>query len=232
VLVRARGRVEFNFFLIKIEAWQPHLHLQQMPRTLLFDTETTGLPAFRNADVFQHVKFWPDIVSICWRVYDGMTLVKAEYHIIRPDDWLIPAESVKFHGITQERAQKEGKPLIHVLEDLKQDLLTMNLVVAHNLEFDKNVLFHAYYWRLNDDPRVFWPSRAEFCSLQKSKWEMKLPGKYPKSTDPYKMPSLDELYTDTFNEPAPENAHSADRDVSVLAAIMRQRWPSLMMLAQ
>ena len=201
---------------------------QPQPQTLIFDTETTGLPRFRNADVFENPMFWPDIVSICWSVYQGTKFIKREYHIIKPGSWTIPAESVKFHGITQDQAINEGKPLADVLAALKTDILSSYCVIAHNLEFDKKVLFHAYYWRLNEDPRTFWPLAAEFCTLQKSMWELKIPGKYPKASDPYKMPSLDELYVATFDEPPPPNAHSADRDVMVLEQIIMKRWPSLL----
>jgi len=56
----------------------------------------------------QRANNWPDLVSICWLVFEEAKQVKKEYHIIKPQDWTIPAESVKFHGITQEKAMAEG----------------------------------------------------------------------------------------------------------------------------
>lgn len=201
---------------------------QKQVQLLIFDTETTGLPRGpRGTSVFENPLNWPDIVSICWTVYHGSKFFKREYHIIRPAGWDIPAESVKFHGITQDMALTKGEPLADVLAVLKKDIQESTRIIAHNLDFDKNVLFHAFYWRLSEDPRLFWPTPAEFCSLRQSMGELKIPGKYPSKQDPYKMPSLDELYVATFDEPAPPNAHSADRDVMVLEQILLTRWPQL-----
>jgi hypothetical protein len=68
--------------------------------------------------------------------------------------------------------------------------------------------------------------------LEKSKNELKLPARYPKPWDMYKMPRLDELYEATFKEPAPAGAHRADRDVEVLEKIVWARWPDLFIVKQ
>lgn len=52
-----------------------------------------------------------------------------------------------------QQAIKEGRPLLNVLQELKSDLENSEAVVAHNMRFDKNVLFNAYKWRLNQCPR-------------------------------------------------------------------------------
>jgi len=198
-----------------------------MPYTLIFDTETTGLPVDKRKDALKRRGNWPDLVSICWSLFDRDVKVSENYFIICPDGWTIPDETAAFHGISQEMAMREGKPLAEVLALLRQDIEKASRLIAHNLEFDKNVLFNAYAWRLQTDPRSFWDEAKEFCSLQTSKNEMKIPGKFPKSNDPYKMPKLDELYQDTFGEPAPANAHNAKRDMDVLAKIIWKRWPML-----
>lgn len=189
---------------------------------LYFDTETTGLPKDKKVDALLASVNWPDLVSISWMLCNGEEIVKKAYYIVRPQGWTIPAESSKIHGITQEVAEG-GTPLAEVLELFKQDLLRASQVIAHNMHFDKNVVFHSYAWRLRVDPRTFWPS-AELCSMIKAKEEMKLPGMYPRSKDPYKMPKLDEVYVDTFHECPPANAHSANRDVEVLQKIVCKRW--------
>lgn len=192
--------------------------------TLIFDTETTGLPKKKYINALEEKGNWPEIVSICWHVYEGRELMKKVHYIIRPQGWSIPEESVKFHGITQERADTDGRPLLEVLKEFRVDIENAMRIVTHNLAFDKNIIFNAYYWHLDMNPRAFWPEGADFCTMENTKWELKLPSKYPRSNDPYKNPSLDELYVATFNEPAPENAHSADRDTEVLQKIYWKRW--------
>jgi hypothetical protein len=55
--------------------------------------------------------------------------------------------------------------------------------------------------------------------------ELKIPS--PNGYADYKWPKLDELYTATFNEAPPANAHSADRDVDVLQKIYWTRYNTL-----
>lgn len=210
----------------------PYLQKQiydQMVRTIVFDTETTGLPMNRYLDALHSPGIWPDIVSICWWVYEGKELVKKENHIIYPDKWEIPESSIKIHGITYMKAQTDGVPLGTVLADFRADLTGVDHIIAHNLMFDKNVVFNAYKWRLGQDPTLFWPMNAEFCSGERSKAELKMPARYPKPGDLYKMPRLDELYEHTFHTPAPSGAHNAERDVDVLQQIVWARWPSMNM---
>jgi DNA polymerase III epsilon subunit-like protein len=204
-----------------------------MPYTLFFDTETTGLPIDQKVDALQVKGNWPDLVSISWSLYEGENCVKRASHVIKPQGWEIPEDSVRFHGITTEMAAATGALLADVLGEMREDILRSNRIIAHNMAFDKNVLFNAFAWRLGKDARKFWPSTsgpkgADFCSLQTAKDELKLPSKYPNSKDPYKMPGLDELYRATFNEEPPSGAHNAERDVRVLEKIVLTRWKDIM----
>jgi len=197
--------------------------------TLFFDTETTGLPIDRRVPALENEINWPQLVSLSWSLWEGGECVKRESHLIRPKGWTIPPSSTLLHGITQELAEANGSSLENALDSIRKDIMRCSKIVAHNMEFDRNVLFHAFAWHLRKDPRKFWPpASAEFCSQTTAKNELKLPFPNGKSSynsnDPYKMPGLDELYRATFNEPAPPSAHSSDRDVEVLEKIYWARW--------
>ena len=195
-----------------------------MVKIIVLDTETTGLPREKKIGALESNRNWPDLVSICWHIYEDKELQRAEYHIIRPEGWRIGASSTNIHGIDHATALRDGEKLLEVLTLFKNDLANVYVIAAHNLHFDKNVLFHAYKWRLGIDPRGFWPADADFCSAEEAKDEMKLV--FPESRTPgmYRFPRLDELYQDTFRRQAPANAHNAERDVQVLAAILWERW--------
>jgi len=196
-----------------------------MTRVLFFDTETTGLPKDKYVGAEYEKNNWPDLVSISWQFYYGDELKRKESFIVQPDGWVISEEVSKIHGITQEMANDKGETLGHVLGLFRLDLEYCDMLVAHNIDFDKNVLLNAYKWRLNMNTS-FWPHKKEFCTAQNSKADLKLPSrqKVPNPKDPYKMPRLDELYEATFGEPAPSNSHSSERDVEVLQKIFWARW--------
>jgi DNA polymerase III epsilon subunit-like protein len=192
-------------------------------RILFLDTETTGLPVNKWKSADKMPKNWPDIVSVAWQIYEDKKLVSKQYFLIKPEGWLIHPESTKIHGITQIDAETNGYDFESVMNTLKDDLTTCDTVVAHNLEFDKNVIYNAYIWRLNDQPTRFWP-KNEICTMNKSETELKLPQTYPNSKKLYKSPRLDELYYATFNSYPEKAAHNSERDVEVLASIFWKRW--------
>ena len=194
-----------------------------MTRIVFLDTETTGLPKYRNAPALQAPNVWPEIVSVAWLVYENSQLVSSSYAIIKPQGWIIPADSIKIHGITQERAEKDGRKLSFILKELSNDLENAKAVVAHNLEFDKNVLFNAYNWHLDTNPLHFWPG-IDICTMAKSTDELKLPSKFPTSYRPYKPPSLLELYEGTFPGKKFEGQHNSLKDTEALAKIYWARW--------
>lgn len=197
-----------------------------MTKILFFDTETTGLPT-RRASPLTSKYVWPEIVSISWQLYEDKNLVSKETFIIKPDGWAIPPASIKFHGITNEYAKQNGSPIIDIMKHFKKIIIESDFIVAHNMDFDKNVIFHAFKWRVGENPLLFWDEKKEVCSMVMAKNELKIPSKYPKPNDLYSFPGLDVLYTATFDEPAPPKPHSSDRDTEVLQKIVFKRWPEL-----
>ncbi len=193
-------------------------------RIVFFDTETTGLPKDRTLNALLGRGNWPDLVSISWIVCDQGKQVKKESYIVKPQGWNIPEDSTRIHGIADAYAQEHGAPLREVLHKFIGDVRTANYVVAHNMEFDRNVIHAALKWRLGGDPREVWPYQAEICTMVLARDELRIPARYPKPNDPYKLPRLDELYEATFGSKAPAGAHSADRDTEVLVSIFWARW--------
>jgi len=170
---------------------------------MFFDTETTGLPRCRD-QAYKGPGNWPHIVSIAW-IIPG---VKKEYYIIKPQ-WEIPQESVRIHGITYEYALKEGSDLKEVLDKFWSDLGGKPLI-AHNLDFDYNVLVNAELWDLK---RQYPPIKKTYCTMELTKNILKIPGQYG-----YKFPKLSELYEFIFKK-KPEGLHNSLKDTELLLEI-------------
>lgn len=97
---------------------------------LFFDTETTGLS--RNCD---------RIVQIAWLVTDRTGSLIAEHnYLVRPDGYEIPYNATRVHGITTERAAREGHDIRSVLVKFCNDIASASLLIGHNINFDVGIL--------------------------------------------------------------------------------------------
>lgn len=102
---------------------------------VVFDTETNGL--FRDGSTN------PRMVALAWSVFSiEKGSFKKRSFIVRADDFdPNPSGSLK-HGIDKAKALREGVQVLPILEELKRDLNSFQpkLLVAHNIEFDIQVL--------------------------------------------------------------------------------------------
>jgi len=154
-------------------------------RILLFDTETTGLPKSREPAT-AGPNNWPHLVSIAWIVLENEQIVKREYHIIKPE-WVIPPDSTQIHGITQEKALTDGVPLNEVITAFLSE--KRDIMIAHNLKFDLNVLVNAILWDLGQP----YPNLGKtFCTMEASRIICKMP--FGNGRSGYKSPKLSELH--------------------------------------
>jgi DNA polymerase III epsilon subunit-like protein len=113
---------------------------------IAFDFETSGLPKGRR-----NVKITPDTLH-CFDTCRAVSLSAARFSnkgrlidtfdaIIHPTDFQISQGSIDIHGITQERAEREGRPFIEVFLDFARFIgPRTTTMVAHNAIFDTSVL--------------------------------------------------------------------------------------------
>lgn len=168
-------------------------------RYLFIDTETTGMPKnkFRSP---MDVDNWPRLVSVAYIVCDSREVFDKGYFVIKPNGYIIPAESTKVHGITTAEAIERGESINQVLDLIKTKLDSTDYLVGHNIEFDVNVL-NAEFYRYNQTlPMNLKPS---FCTMLLSKDFCKLPNN--------KYPTLEELFF-TLTGSVLQNAHNAMAD--------------------
>jgi DNA polymerase III epsilon subunit-like protein len=191
-------------------------------RVLFLDTETNGLPKNRYAPP-KMVEAWPAVAQLAWQVWDismGKVPVKLydSCFFVKPRDGEVwDKEAAAVHGITEAQAKEQGYSIAHVLSSLTGDAAECDVAVAHNMAFDKNVLWAASY-RIGVDPRTWWPEK-EVCTMLETVAICKIPSKYPKPHDPYKWPRLPEVWTTLFPAtPVPSGLHNARQDVAVMVS--------------
>ena len=183
-------------------------------RLLVFDTETTGLPADWRAS-YTDVGNWPRLVSIAWAFLDGLGRMSgSRSYIIVPVGFDIPPEASKIHGITTKKARRDGVSLQLALDDFHQCLDWADVVVAHNLEFDEAVT-RAEAFRFGRE--LPFDQRTRFCTMKSTKDLCRIPFASGRG---YKYPTLAELHQACFGR-AHKRAHNAVGDVDAVVSVVQ-----------
>lgn len=187
-------------------------------RVLIFDTETTGLPTQRvGAKTGPNI--WPHVVSIAWMVLDSDTnkTLSQKSYIIKPVGWVIPEESTAIHGIMHRYAERYGAELGAVIDEFLA--VDHDILVAHNLTFDENVILNAVMWDLGR--REFQGlTKPRFCTMTLSRDMCRLP--YPSGYPGNKPPKLSELYEHVFHKkPTKSRLHGSFYDTKILCDILK-----------
>lgn len=106
---------------------------------LCFDTETSGLPVGKyNTRSYTNVYLY----QLAYKLYDN------KYNCIKTFSSYIKNHSEctndnfiinKINGITESQLHS-GKSIIEVLDEFEKDIMMSKLLIAHNIEFDYNVI--------------------------------------------------------------------------------------------
>ena len=181
---------------------------------IVLDTETTGLPKMVGFNKFKNpnsIESYDSsrVIQIAIGCYDSKEKNKElEFHdIINPENKFI-IKNDHFHGITQEKASKEGILFSDCISLLKKILDKTDLIVGHNILFDTHVLASELY-RIGEHKLAFTLlQKKSYCTCQNGKSITKIKNK----NNRYKLPTLEELYTYLYKEPM-INYHNAKYDV-------------------
>ena len=105
----------------------------------IIDTETTGLPDYKN-------NRWPKLVSVA--IVHGV-IENGDMNIYYENEWYVTdwVEELdenleKFLGITKQQIKRKGKTFEQVKSEIENYLAKypIRMFVAHNANFDRNVL--------------------------------------------------------------------------------------------
>lgn len=198
-------------------------------KLLIFDTETTGLPPKSKTLKNEELHLWPYIVQFSYIVYDTET-----HRIIKVKDTIIHIpiemcqEVIDIHGITNEMAKASRHQVEDSLKEFYNDLLEVHRVIAHNFQFDWNMI-QIELMRLiirekthnEDDLSVSilktiqeTPSPNIYCTMANSTamCDLKMRSKFGKEF--VKFPKLSELHYHLFGV-VPRNLHNSLNDVVI-----------------
>lgn len=175
-------------------------------RILLLDTETNGLPQGRQVPVAEW-RLYPAILQLSWVVYSvdsagrqlGLPETKRDIGVALHPSIPWNAEAAAIHGLSEFEGRR-GTPAAEALGELAAALAGVDVVIAHNLAFDKAVIRAAGYAAADQGGlsslRNLWPaSIGELCTMRATQDLVRIPSPYygPESGR-WKAPKLNELY--------------------------------------
>ena len=186
-------------------------------KVLVFDTETTGLPKERNPSIY-NTSQWPHIIQLSYILYDtnkDKMLVEHDWIIKIPVDTEMSKETENIHGISMEDSQRDGIDIVDALEYFDICLSAADVVVGHNLQFDKKMIIIENI--RNKRTSGFKNKKtSEFCTMINGVDICKI---YKRSTinprEKYlKYPTQSELHKKLFNQ-IPQGVHNSWIDILV-----------------
>jgi DNA polymerase III epsilon subunit-like protein len=111
---------------------------------IAFDFETSGLPEGRRPVTHETLKQFDSCRAVSLsaaRFSSRGRLIDTFDAIIYPNDFQISPGSIAIHGITQEQAEREGRPFTEVFLDFLRFIgPRTKTMIAHNAKFDTSVL--------------------------------------------------------------------------------------------
>ena len=190
-------------------------------KVLFLDLETNGLPQqisynsyysydqlskYRNARIVQIAYILCDI-NLDIDNKDNRVISKKDF-IIKPNGFIINNDDI--HGIKHNYASMNGLALSDVINNIKADFINAELLVAHNVLFDKNVLLSELFRLKSNDLINHINKIKNYCTSKGCANFTKI-----RFRNTYKQPKLSELYYCLFGKNI-EGAHNAIYDTENL----------------
>lgn len=186
-----------------------------MNTALFYDTETSGLPLFKEPSEDPRQ---PHIVQLGALLVDldtDKTLASMDV-IVRPNGWTIPTDVAAIHGITTEMAMDLGIPEGTAVEMLLEMWRPSapRLRIGHNESFDARIMRIALMRHCDADMADQWKAgQADCTAVLTTKLCALPPTEAMRRTGRthFKTPKLTEAYRHLFGREL-QNAHSAMAD--------------------
>lgn len=193
---------------------------------LVFDTETTGLPKTKVINE-STINSLPYIVQLSYMIYDtdSTKIIKISDNIVKiPENVELTKESIAIHGIDRNKINENGKPIVKILQEFLTDIDSTDLIIAHNIDFDINMIIVELYRSAMDAKKshikeinlqvtVQLQYMNRYCTMKNS-MELCNIKKFSKTTgnEYVKFPTLTETYHKLFNV-KPNNMHNSLNDI-------------------
>lgn len=185
-------------------------------KVLVFDTETNGLIPRNKNIVSENLHLMPYIVQLSYILFDTVSkkiVVERDFIIRLPEEVEISKESSNIHGITKEISNSNGITMYEALEDFDMQLSKTDIVIAHNITFDTNMIAIESL-RNNMEVRRQFTRKINYCTMKRTVELCKITAVNRQNKEYFKYPTLTQLHEFLFNE-TPLGTHNSMADVFI-----------------
>lgn len=112
---------------------------------LVFDVETTGLLPRMNpiTKLYPPLEQYPHIIQMSWVQFDMVrnTIVETFNSFVELPPGIVINDFVSgLTGITNEMCREYGQPIVEILKKFYDVAIRSNIIIAHNLHFDRTMV--------------------------------------------------------------------------------------------
>lgn len=180
--------------------------------TLVFDSETTGLPLWNDPSDDPRQ---PHIVDLACSLFDPYGVEIDSFDTIVNPGIEIPEDVARIHGITTEIARAKGISPAAALHGFLDLASRAGLIVGHNVSFDIRMI-RILAARVTGEK---WDNPLPtFCTMRRTTNMVRILKANPRTSNDWKWPNLSEAVRHFFGEDH-SNAHRARADCDAAARI-------------
>jgi len=187
---------------------------------LAFDTETTGFPS-KKKDLIDSTQ--PHLVSFSGLQFDtSARILQSTSKVVRSETWgwndspSSNDQAFLVHGLSVEFCNSMGRFEKEVLDEILHLWNYKAILVAHNLEFERDIISIAIarYYPKETELLNFWREAPGICTMKANKERVGVKN----SRGASKLPNLAETYEHFFNTSITRQ-HSANADAAAVYQI-------------
>lgn len=195
--------------------------LKKATRFAVYDTETTGLPDWKEpSDAPQQ----PHLTDLCCILFsqEGEVIDSMEA-LVKPDGWIIPEDVEQLTGLSTDFLTINGIPEIEALAMFGKIHKQADVRVAHNISFDDRIMRIGIKRYFGDAPADRFKEKPVYCTANSTKNIVKCPPTEKmlnsRFKNQFKTPNMQEALSFFFPGELIGQAHRARPDAEACAKV-------------
>lgn len=195
--------------------------MKKAERFGIYDTETTGLPDWKQPSEAEHQ---PHLTDLCYLLFSKEgELIESMDALICPDGWVIPQDVEELTGLSTDFLTINGIPEREALALFGRINKKADVRVAHNAQFDERIMRIGISRYFGKDVADRFKEKPLYCTANSTKNIVKCPPteamKNSRFRNTFKTPNMQEALSFFCPGEVIGQAHRARPDAEACAKV-------------